>query len=453
MKHFSEREINSLKKADQDHYFHPTSNLIKLQEKGPKIIAAGKGCKVYDVLGKEYLDGTGGLWLSAIGHGRSEIAEVAKNQIEEMEYYQSFNEFSNIPAIKLAEKVATMVPVDKAKIFFTSGGSESNDTIFKIVRYYWDAKGKASKDYIISRGKAYHGVSYGAVSATRLPVFHIGFQPLLPAFDYIEPPYCYLCHWKKEYPGCNLECAHALEDKIKELGAENVAAFVAEPVAGTGGVIVPPPGYYEIIRGICDQHEVIFVADEVICGFGRTGSPFGIEHWNAKPDAMTMAKAISSGYIPLGAVAVSAEIYEAIKNRGPFFHGYTYCGHPVACAVGIKNLEIIEAENLTDNAKTMGQRLLAGLKGLDLAAIGEVRGKGLMVGIDLFKDRNKKEKFHTPLGLRVIEIAYENGLICRSLLGDIVQLSPPMVITAEEVDFIVNTISKAIRQAYQEYMA
>ncbi|MEW6662073.1 MAG: aspartate aminotransferase family protein [Bacillota bacterium] len=453
MKPLSETEINWLKKADQDHYFHPTSNLIKLQEKGPKIIAAGKGCKVYDVEGKEYIDGTGGLWLNAIGHGRPEIAEVAKNQIEQLEYYQSFNEFSNIPAIKLAEKVAKMVPVDKAKIFFTSGGSESNDTIFKMVRYYWDAKGQGSKDYIISRGKAYHGVSYGAVSATRLPFYHGGFQPLLPAFDYIDPPYCYLCPWEKEYPGCSLECAHALEEKIKELGQENVAAFVAEPVAGTGGVLVPPPGYYEIIRKICDQYEVLFVSDEVICGFGRTGSRFGIEHWNVKPDAMTMAKAISSGYVQLGAVAVSGEIYETIKNKGPFFHGYTYCGHPVACAVGLKNLEIIEAENLIENAKVMGQRLLAGLKELNLAAIGEVRGKGLMVGVDLFKDRTSKEKFPTPLGLRVVEIAYENGLICRSLLGDIVQLSPPMVITAEEVDFIVNTLAKAIDQAYQEFLA
>jgi putrescine aminotransferase len=453
MKPMSEKEINWLKKADQDHYFHPTSNLIKLKEKGPKIIAAGKGCKVYDVEGKAYVDGTGGLWLCAIGHGRTEIAEVAKNQIEQLEYYQSFNEFSNIPAIRLAEKVAKMVPLDQAKVFFTSGGSESNDTIFKMVRYYWEAKGKGSKDYIISRGKAYHGVSYGAVSATRLPVFHNGFLPLLPAFDYIDPPYCYSCPWEKSYPGCSLECAFALEEKIKKLGQENVAAFVAEPVAGTGGVIVPPPGYYETIRKICDQYEVLFIADEVICGFGRTGIPFGIQHWNARPDAITMAKGISSGYIPLGAVAVSGEIYEAIRNQGPFFHGYTYCGHPVACAVGLKNLEIMAAENLNENAMVMGERLLTGLKELDIAAIGEVRGKGLMVGIDLFKDRVKKEKFPSPLGFRVVEIAYANGLICRSLLGDIIQISPPMVISAEEVDFIVKILAKAIEQAYQEYLA
>lgn len=451
MKKYETAAIQALVQADQEYYLHPTSSIKILQEKGPKIIARGKGAKVYDIEDKEYIDGTAGLWLSAIGHGRSEIAEVAKNQIETLEYYHSFNEYSNIPAIKLAEKVAGMVPIENAKIFFTSSGSESNDTIFKLVRFYWYAKGQDSKDYIISRNKAYHGVSYGAVCATRLPKFHEGFEPLVPAFDYIDAPYCYYCPWGKEgQEKCSLECANALEEKIKELGAENVAAFVAEPVAGTGGVIVPPPGYYEKIREICDRHNVLYVDDEVICGFGRTGAMFGIEHWGVKPDIMTLAKGITSGYVQLGAVVISDEIFQVLKSKDKLFHGYTYSGHPVACAVGLKNIEIIERENLMENAKAMGERLVAGLKALNLEAIGQVRGKGLMVGVDLVKNRATKEKFETPLGPRVVEIAYENGLICRPLAGDIIQLSPPMVISEEEIDTVIQILGHAISKAYQE---
>lgn len=451
MKVYSESEIRELKKLDQENYLHPTSNIQKLQEKGPKIIAEGKGCKVYDVEGKEYIDGTAGLWLNSIGHGRTEIAEAVKKQIETLEYYHSFNEFSNVPAIKLAAKVAEMVPIKNAKIFFTSGGSETNDTIFKTVRFYWDCVGKESKNYIISRGKAYHGVSYGAVSATKLPNFHEGFQPILPGFEYIDPPYCFKCPWNKEYPNCNLECANALEEKIKELGQENVAAFVAEPVIGTGGAIVPPPGYYERIREICDLYEVFFVSDEVICGFGRTGKTFGVNHWNVVPDVITMAKGITSGYIQLGAMAISDKIFQALKERGTFYHGYTYSGHPVACTAALKNLEIVEKENLIENAKNMGERLVKGLKALNLKAIGEVRGKGLMAGVDLVKDQATKEKFETPLGLRVVEIAYENGLITRNLAGDILQLSPPLVINEEEVDTIIKILGEAIDKAYKEF--
>ncbi len=451
MKVYEESEIRELKKLDQENYLHPTSNIQKLQEKGPKIIAKGEGCKVYDVEGKEYIDGTAGLWLNSIGHGRIEMAEAVKNQIKILEYYHSFNEYSNVPAIKLAAKVSEMVPIKNAKIFFASGGSETNDTIFKTVRFYWDCVGKENKNYIISRCKAYHGVSYGAVSATKLPNFHEGFQPILPGFEYIDPPYCFKCPWKKEYPNCSLECANALEEKVKELGKENVAAFVAEPVIGTGGAIVPPPGYYERIREICDFYEVLFVSDEVICGFGRTGKTFGVNHWNVVPDVITMAKGITSGYVQLGAMAISDKIFQALKDKGTFYHGYTYSGHPVACTAALKNLEIVEKEKLIENARNMGERLIEGLKALNLEAIGEVRGKGLMVGVDLVKDQATKEKFEVPLGLRVVEIAYENGLITRNLAGDILQLSPPLVINGKEVDTIVKMLGEAINKAYKEY--
>lgn len=226
---------------------------------------------------------------------------------------------------------------------------------------------------------------------------------------------------------------------------------MAEPIMGTGGVFIPPAGYFEKIREICDRYDVLYVDDEVICGFGRTGKLFGVQHWKATPDIICLAKAITSGYVPLGAAVVSEKIFDVLKKKGTFPHGYTYSGHPVACAVALKNIEIIERERLWENAARMGERLVAGIKAKNLDAVGEVRGLGLMVGVDLVKDKATKEKFSTPLGARVIEIAYENGLVCRCLAGDILQLSPPMIITAEEVDRIVDIACDAIVKAYQEY--
>lgn len=439
-------------KADQQCYLHPTSSIKTLQDKGAKVISRAKGSKVYDSAGKEYIDGTASLWYSTVGHGREEIARAAAEQIATLDAYHTFNEFTNEPAALLAEKVAGMVPIPRAKIFFTSSGSEANETLIKVARYYWHVMGKDSKDIIISRGKAYHGVSSGAMMATRLPGFHEGFAPLLSGFETIEPPYCYYCPWGTAYPGCSLECAEALEEKIAELGADKVAAFIAEPVMGTGGVIVPPPGYYQRVSQICHQYDVLFIDDEVICGFGRTGDKmFGIEHWDGViPDAMTLAKGITSGYVPLGAAVVSDKIFKALESRDRFYHGFTYSGHPLACRVGLVNIDILERENLKSRAAEMGQRLVEGIRALDLEAVGEVRGMGLMVGVDLVKDRAGREKFSAPLAPRVVEIAYEKGLITRPLAGDILQFSPPLVITEEEIDIIIEIIGPAIKAAYIE---
>jgi putrescine aminotransferase len=375
-KKFSPDEVQALKKADQDCYFHPTSSLWVLQNKGAKNIARGKRCKVWDVEGKEY------------------------------------------------------------------------DTIFKMVRFYWYLKGQDSKDYIITRNRAYHGVSCGAVCATRLPGFHEGFEPLLPGFDNIEPPYCYQCPWGKKVDSCSLECAQALEDKIIELGQDKVAAFVAEPIIGTGGVIIPPPGYFERIRKICTDNDVLFIADEVINGFGRTGKMFGIEHWEGVvPDIMTMAKGITSGYVQLGAVALSGDIFDTLKQRERFFHGFTYSGHPLACAVGLKNLEIVENEALVHNSEKMGKLLKEKIQALDFDVIGDVRGIGLMVGVEFVKNKETKEKYDPPLAPLVVEAAYELGLITRPLIGDILQFSPPMVISEPEINDIVKLLGEAISQA------
>jgi putrescine aminotransferase len=448
MKSYSASEIEALKQADLNYYLHPTSSTVNLEANGPKIITGGKGCMVTDIHGKEYIDATASLWYCSIGHGRAEVADVAYEQITTLESFHSFNEFSNVPAITLAEKVSGMVPLKNARLFFTSGGSESNDTIFKLARLYWYCKGKDSKDIIITRNKTYSGVSCGALCSTRLPKFHEGFEPLLPGFEQIDTPHCYHCPWGREYPDCDLECAGALEEKIKELGADQVAAFIAEPVMGTGGVIIPPPGYYQKIRAICDTHEVLFIDDEVINAFGRTGLMFGIDHWDGvRPDFMTIAKAISSGYVQLGAVALSDEIFQTLKTLDKIMHGYTYSGDPLACAVGLKNLEIIERENLTANSKAMGQRLLQGFLDLDQEMIGEVRGKGLMVGVELVKDRKTKEKFETPLAPKVVDIAYAKGLITRPLVNDVLQFSPPLSISESEVDEIVRIVHESINEA------
>jgi putrescine aminotransferase len=291
--------------------------------------------------------------------------------------------------------------------------------------------------------------------ATRLPGFHEGFTPHLPGFETIDPPYCYYCPWDKNYPDCSLECAEALEEKVVALGADNIAAFIAEPIMGTGGVIVPPPGYYQKIAEICRRHQVLFIDDEVICGFGRTGNKmFGIEHWGGViPDVITIAKGITSGYVPLGAAVFSGSIFEVLKSRDRIFHGFTYSGHPLACRVGLENLAILEGENLKERAAEMGCRLQEGLLSLNAEAIGEVRGMGLMVGVDLVKDRNTREKFTSPLAPRVVELAYEKGLITRPLAGDILQFSPPLVITAEEIDKLVNIIGSALAEAYNEATA
>ena len=447
-KKFSIAEIQALKKADQECYLHPTSSIWILQQKGAKIIARGKGCKVWDVEGKEYYDGTAALWYSSVGHCRPDLAQAAKEQLDQLESFHSFNEFANVPAIRLAQKVSQMVPVKDARIFFTSSGSESNDTIFKMVRFYWYLKGQDSKDYIITRNLAYHGVSCGAVCATRLPGFHEGFEPLLPGFDNIEPPYCYQCPWEKKTDSCSLECATALEEKILALGRDKVAAFVAEPIIGTGGIIIPPPGYFERIRKICTDNDVLFIADEVINGFGRTGKMFGIEHWEGVvPDIMTMAKGITSGYVQLGAVALSGDIFDILKQRERFFHGFTYSGHPLACAVGLKNLEIVENEGLVANSERMGKHLKEKIQTLDSDVIGDVRGIGLMVGVELVKNKETREKHDPPLAPLVVDAAYELGLITRALAGDILQFSPPMVITEPEIDDMVKILKEAITRA------
>ncbi|GAB6152662.1 aspartate aminotransferase family protein [Desulfosporosinus burensis] len=452
---YSSKQIEQMKLDDIKYFLHPTSSITDIASwGGPKIVEEGDGIRIKTVEGKTYIDCGAGLWLNNVGYGRKVLAEAAKEQMEKLFYFQTFNGYSHPMVIEIAKKVAGMIPMDNPKIFFTSGGSESNDTAYKLARLYWYLQGQPNKNFIIARSKAYHGVSYGAVSATSLPGFWDGFRPLVPGFDHIAHPHCYFCPWGKEQDSCDYECANTLEEKINELGQDNVAAFTAEPVIGTGGAIVPPDGYYQRIKDICHKYNVLFIADEVICGFGRTGKMFGMHHWGIKPDLMMMAKGITSGYIPMGAVGVSERVYEPIKKHGSFMHGYTYSGHPVACAVALKNIEIIEQENLVENAREKGELLRARIRNLGLPCIGEVRGLGLMNAVQLIQDAESKTKFNPALGFakRVGAIAWDNGLALRPLIDDGLQLSPSLIITEADINELVEKMGRSIEQAHKEYL-
>ncbi|AET66802.1 adenosylmethionine-8-amino-7-oxononanoate aminotransferase [Desulfosporosinus orientis DSM 765] len=455
MASYTDTQIEAMKKDDLRYFLHPTSSIVDMESwGGPKIIEEGCGIRLKSIEGKTIIDCGAGLWLNNVGLGRTELAEAAKQQMEKLSYFQTFNGYSHPLVIETAKKVAGMIPMDNPRIFFTSGGSESNDTAYKLARMYWYLQGKPNKHHIIARTKAYHGVSYGAVSATSLPGFWDGFRPLVPAFHHIEHPHCYFCPWGKEQDQCNLECAEALEEKIIELGKENVAAFTAEPIIGTGGAIVPPDGYYQRIHEICDKYDVLFIADEVITGFGRTGKMFGMLHYGVQADIMMMAKGITSGYIPMGAVGISERVFTPIKSHGIFMHGYTYSGHPVACAVALKNIEIVERENLAENARVVGEQLRSRIRDLSLPCIGEVRGIGLINGVQLVQDDAARIKFGPEIGFakRVSAIAWENGLALRPLMDDGLQLSPALVITETDVIELVDKLGRSIKQAYDEFL-
>lgn len=450
---YTNDQIEQMKKDDRQYFLHPTTFMKDMEAwGGPRIISEGDGIRVKSAGGQTYIDCGAGLWLNNIGLGRKELAETAKEQMEELAYFQTFNGFSHPKVIELAKKVSGLVPLQQAHIFFTSGGSESNDTAYKLARVYWYMRGQPEKNHIIGRSKAYHGVSYGALSATSLPGFWDGFRPLVPNFHHIPHPHCYFCPLGREVSSCNLECAVALEKKILALGPENVAAFTAEPVIGTGGGIVPPAGYYQKIREICDRYDVLFIADEVICGFGRTGKMFGIEYWDVQPDIMMMAKGITSGYFPLGAVAISEKVYEPIEIQGSFMHGYTYSGHPVGCAVALRNIAIIEREGLVENAQEKGEILRSRLRALNLPWLGEVRGLGLINAVQLVKNSDTRERFDTSVSFakRVSRWGWKNGLILRPLIDDSLQLSPSLMVTEADIDEIVEKFGKSIQATYEE---
>jgi adenosylmethionine-8-amino-7-oxononanoate aminotransferase len=450
-----------LKAMDKKYLFHPVVVLQEHEEKGARLIVEGDGSKVKDIDGNEYIDAFSSLWNVVIGHGQKPVADAITAQLNKLEYYSPFFGFASEPAIELAAKVVGLMPEewDMGHVMFTCGGSETNDTNIKIARLYWATKGQDSKKKIISRDLAYHGVTYGALNATGLEFFKLNFDPMLPGFSHIMAPYCYRCALSLTYPECDIACAKALEERIIEEGPDTVAAFIAEPVMGTGGVIVPPDEYWPMIRDICDKHDVLFIADEVITGFGRTGKMFGCMNWDVRPDLMSIAKGITSGYFPLGGAIASNEIYETIKNgladMLPFLHGFTYNNHPTGCAAGLANLKIIEDDKLVENVDKVGAYLADRLKGLyDHKSVGDIRCMGFMTAIEIVKDKETKEQIgDMPMDSthRLEDLMWDKGIYARGMLENIA-VAPVFTTTEEEIDLIVDALDASIAQMEDEML-
>src|SRR5271166_6421195 len=440
---------DTLLDADRRHLIHPLHH--PKEHAQARIFVEGRGAMLRTADGKEYIDGLSALWNVNIGHGRRELADAAATQMAKLAYASAYAGFSNEPAIRLAERIVDLCYSNMAAAYFTTGGAESNESAFKIARYYWKRMGKPNKVKIISRQYGYHGVTLAAMSATSLPGYHKMFGPLVPEFLQVAPPYPY------RWPGngdCGIEAADAVEAAIEAQGPDTIAAVIAEPVMGAGGVIVPPPTYFPRLRQICDRHDVLLIADEVITGFGRTGRWFALGHWGVEPDLVSFAKGVTSGYLPLGGVIASQRVHVAIESAPAdrkFMHAATYSGHPVCCAVGLRNVEIIESEGLVERAAVMGRRLLAGLDQLrDLPVVGDVRGLGMMCGVELVADRNTKAPA-LGIGARVTREALARGLLPRIRagsadppIGDTICLAPPLMTPADVLDRIPEILREAI---------
>lgn len=428
--------------ADTAHHLHPfTDHKMLAREGGARVITRGEGVWIYDAQGRAYLDAMAGLWCMNVGYGREELVEAARKQMSELAYYNTFFKTTTEAAVKLSEKIAGLLPERFERVFFVNSGSEANDTIVRLIRHYWNLKGEPGRKIFLSRTNGYHGSTMASASLGGMAAMHGQGDLPLPGFVHIAQPYWFGEGGDMSPEAFGKKAAQALEDKILELGADTIAAFVAEPVQGAGGVVVPPDSYWPEINRICKKHGILLVCDEVICGFGRTGNWFGHQTYAIEADVFAMAKGMSSGYLPIGAVAVSDEIADVlIEKGGEFFHGFTYSGHPVACAVALENIRIIEDEEMVqrvgNDLAPLLRNKLAPL--IDHPLVGEVRGVGLLAAIELAEDPGARRKF-SPLG-EVGTIArdhcVEAGLIMRAC-GDTMVLSPPFIITPEEIDEIV----------------
>lgn len=413
----------------------------------PLVIERGEGVYLYTADGRKILDGMAGLWNVNVGYGREELAQAAYDQMKRMAFTSNFAGMTNIPATMLAAKLSGYAYSQLKTTFFTSGGSEANDSAFKIARYYWKRMGKPEKVKIIARKFAYHGITLAATFATGIERYHKMFGPPVPGFLHIPAPYPYRFEGEiKAGETLGTAAARLLEEAILREGADTVAAFIAEPVQGVGGVIVPPDDYFPRVREICDQYGVLLIADEVITGFGRTGALFGLNRYGVQPDILSFAKAITSGYQPLGGNQISDAIYDAIQTAPDtdlWMHGYTYSGHATACAVGLRNLELIESENLVAHAQAMGERLLTGLQSLkEFSMVGDVRGLGLICGVELVSDKDAKTADPALAG-KVLRLCQERGLRTRNV-GSTMAFAPPLTISESEIDEIVNILGSVL---------
>jgi adenosylmethionine-8-amino-7-oxononanoate aminotransferase len=424
---------------------HPIQNAAR--HTNPLVIERAEGVYLYTTDGRKILDGMAGLWNVNIGYGNTELPDAARDQMLRLPFTSNFAGMTNVPSIQLAQKLSGYAYPNLKTTSFTSGGSESNESAFKTARFYWKRLGKPEKTKIIARNAAYHGISMGATSATGIARYHSMFGPLIPGFLHIPNPNPHRYEGDiRDGESVGQAAARALEEAILREGPETVAAFIAEPIQGVGGVIVPPDDYFPLIRAICDQYEVLFISDEVITGFGRTGKMFGLTHWGVQPDILTFAKGVTSGYIPLGGMQITDTIKDTIWNAPDaesWMHGYTYSGHATACAVGLKNIEILERDHLPERSAVLGERLLQGLEGLtEFPQVYVARGKGLLAAIEIVQDKTSRTP-DLPMANKIAGAAMAAGLRTR-VVGNALAFSPPLSISEAEVDWIVQTMGTVL---------
>jgi putrescine aminotransferase len=410
------------------------------------VMTAGSGCRLTDIEGREYLDATGGLWLAQIGHGREEVARAASEQMSRLEYFTSFWEFSNDRAIELATRLTSIAPAGLGHVYFTSGGSEGNEAAIKMARYYHHRRGEGSRTWILARHKAYHGIGYGGGSATGFPVYHEGFAPMMPHVSHLTPPWPYRSElYHGQDPTDFL--IDELEGRIAEIGPKNIAAMIGEPIMGVGGMLVPPADYWPRVREVLDRHGILLILDEVVTAYGRVGSWFAAQHFGITPDIIVTAKGITSGYIPLGALLVGDHVAEQLLAEHGFPMGYTYNGHPVAAAVALANLDIIEREGLLSRATEVGallHRALVEQLG-DLPIVGEIRSVGMMLAVELVADRETREPLPMLPPMLPDVIRREGGVIVRDCAHSLV-LSPPLIMTEAEAKQAVDAMRAVLER-------
>lgn len=442
-------DIAELKRLDVAHHL-PAQQDYKLIEDmgGSRIVTHAEGCYIYDGDGNRILDGMAGLWCVNIGYGRDELADVAADQMRELPFYNTFFKTATPPTVMLAAKIASLTQGRLPHVFFNASGSEANDTVFRMVRHYWQVKGEPKRKVFISRWNAYHGSTVAGVSLGGMKAMHEQGDLPVPGVEHVRQPYWYNEGRDMTPEAFGLACAKAIEDKILEVGPENVAAFIGEPAQGAGGVIIPPANYWPEVERIVRKYGILLVCDEVICGFGRTGNMWGHETMGVKPDMIAMAKGLSSGYQPISAVAVSKEIVDVLKTGGDFVHGFTYSGHPVAAAVALRNIEIMEREHLVertrDDTGPYLAKMLATLN--DHPLVGEARSIGLLGAIEIVADKTTGARFggaEGTAGPMVRDLCIENGLMVRGIRDTIV-MCPPLIISHAQIDEMIGIIRKAL---------
>lgn len=445
-----------LQKQDFEHYLHPFSDMADINQAGARIMVKGEGSYIWDTEGNKIVDGMSGLWCVNLGYGQKTLIDAAHKQLQELPFYNSFFKTANVPAIELSKLLSEVSPSGFERVFYTNSGSEGNDTIVRMVRRYWDVVGKPSKKVIISRWNGYHGSTMAGASLSGMTYMHEQGGLPIPDIVHIDQPY-QLEHGKpgESEKDFGIRAAGWLEDKIKSIGAENIAAFIGEPVQGAGGVIIPPEGYWAKIQEICRKYDILLVSDEVICGFGRLGTWFGCQHphINIQPDLMTIAKGLTNGYIPMGGVLVSKKVGDVIATKGgDFNHGFTYSGHPVAAAVGIATIKLIQSSNLinTLQSKTIPYFSKAFATLNDHPMVADAKSLGMVAGLVLYKDKAKKELFPAEKGVGMIcrDFCFKNGVVMRAV-GSRMIMAPPLVVTEEIIDEMISKIRLSLDATWQ----